>query len=145
MSYKYHERAMVTNEKNLIRLFDIAYDGYNGGKDDTFVSWTEESGHRSYNTLKQATADVSMPYTGPSLMVRNFGMMGMIRVYCFALTCAPLPKKLGDGVPRQHQGPAVGAQLALADCFPREQPREAHQAGEGVGFTCRGSSSRPEK
>ena len=27
MSYKYHERAMVTNEKNLIRLFDIAYDG----------------------------------------------------------------------------------------------------------------------
>lgn len=30
MSYKYHERAIVTNEKNLIRLFDVAYDGYNG-------------------------------------------------------------------------------------------------------------------
>jgi len=27
MSYKYHERAMVTNEKNLIRLWDVAYDG----------------------------------------------------------------------------------------------------------------------
>lgn len=63
---------MVTNEKNLIRLFDIAYDGYNGGKDDVFVSWTQESGYRSYNTLKAQTANVSMPYTGPSLMVMAF-------------------------------------------------------------------------
>ena len=69
MSYKYHERAMVTNEKNLIRLFDIAYDGYNGGKDDTIVSWTEDSGHRSYNTLKSESANTTMPYTGPSIMV----------------------------------------------------------------------------
>lgn len=117
---------MVTNEKNLIRLFDIAYDGYNGGKDDTFVSWIEESGHRSYNTLKQATADVSMPYTGPSLMVRIFeGGHDM----CL-LSFADMLSQLGDGIPRQHQGPAVGAQLALADRVPREQPGEAHQAGE---------------
>lgn len=72
MSYKYHERAMVTNEKNLIRLFDIAYDGYNGGKDDVFVSWVDESGYRSYNSLKAATANVNTPYTGPSLMVMAF-------------------------------------------------------------------------
>ena len=71
MSYKYHERAMVTNEKNLIRLWDIAYDGYNGGKDDTAVSWTEESGHRSYKSLKAETANTTMPYTGPSMMVCN--------------------------------------------------------------------------
>jgi hypothetical protein len=69
MSYKYHERAVVTEEKNLIRLFDIAYDGYNGGKDDTFVSWTEGSGHRSYKTLQSETANTMMPYTGPSIMV----------------------------------------------------------------------------
>ena len=30
MSYKYHERAMVTNERNLIRVYDVAFDGYNG-------------------------------------------------------------------------------------------------------------------
>lgn len=72
MSYKYHERAVVTEEKNLIRLFDIAYDGYNGGKDDTFVSWTEGSGHRSYKTLQSETANTTMPYTGPSIMVSPF-------------------------------------------------------------------------
>ena len=73
MSYKYHERAMVTNEKNLIRLWDVAYDGYNGGKDDTFVSWTEDSGHRSWKTLLSETANTTMPYTGPSLMVSLSG------------------------------------------------------------------------
>lgn len=72
MSYKYHERAMVTNEKNLIRLWDIAYDGYNGGKDDTFVSWTEESGHSSWKTFKAESANTTMPYTGPSIMVCLF-------------------------------------------------------------------------
>ena len=35
MSYKYNERAIVVNERNLVRLWDIAYDGYVGGKDDT--------------------------------------------------------------------------------------------------------------
>jgi hypothetical protein len=30
MSYKYHSRALVFNSKNLIRLWDVAYDGYNG-------------------------------------------------------------------------------------------------------------------
>lgn len=69
MSYKYHERAMVTNEKNLIRLWDVAYDGYNGGKDDTVVSWTAESGHRSWRTFKAESANTTMPYTGPSIMV----------------------------------------------------------------------------
>ena len=27
MSYKYHERAIVFNEKNLLRMWDVAYDG----------------------------------------------------------------------------------------------------------------------
>ena len=71
MSYKYHERAIVTNEKNLIRLFDIAYDGYNGGKDDTFVSWTDDAGHRSWKTLQSESANTTMPYTGPSIMVSD--------------------------------------------------------------------------
>ena len=33
MSYQYHERAMVTNERNMIRAYDVAFDGYNGGLD----------------------------------------------------------------------------------------------------------------
>ena len=31
MSYKYHERAIVINERNLVRVFDVAFDGYSGG------------------------------------------------------------------------------------------------------------------
>jgi hypothetical protein len=58
--------------QNLIRLFDIAYDGYNGGKDDVFVSWTDESGHNSYNALKSASQNTTQPYMGPSIMVMAF-------------------------------------------------------------------------
>ena len=32
MSYKYHSSAVVFNERNLYRMWDIAYDGYVGGK-----------------------------------------------------------------------------------------------------------------
>ena len=32
MTYKYHERAIVINERNMHRVWDVAYDGYNGGK-----------------------------------------------------------------------------------------------------------------
>ena len=32
MSYKYHSSAVVFNERNLYRMWDIAYDGYAGGK-----------------------------------------------------------------------------------------------------------------
>ena len=72
MSYKYHERAIVFNEKNLIRLWDIAYDGYNGGKDDTYVDWTKPNGPNGVETFKQETMDVSKNYRGPSMMVMAF-------------------------------------------------------------------------
>ena len=42
MSYKYNERAIVFNHKNLVRLWDIAYDGYNGGKDCRHVEWHDQ-------------------------------------------------------------------------------------------------------
>ena len=69
MSYKYHERAIVFNEKNLIRLWDIAYDGYNGGKDDTYVDWTSDA---SVNRFNAATVDPTKDYTGQSMMVMAF-------------------------------------------------------------------------
>jgi hypothetical protein len=69
MSYKYHERAIVFNEKNLIRLWDIAYDGYNGGKDDTFVDWTND---RDVEKWKEDTNDVTRDYHGKSMVVMGF-------------------------------------------------------------------------
>ena len=71
MSYKYHERALVTNERNMIRLWDVAYDGYNGGKDDSVVNWTDEAPNRPRLFNRYAT-DMSVPYQGPSLMVMRF-------------------------------------------------------------------------
>jgi hypothetical protein len=73
MSYKYHERAIVFNEKNLIRMWDIAYDGYNGGKDDTYVDWTaEESAPNGPGTFKEETINLGKNYRGPSMMVMAF-------------------------------------------------------------------------
>jgi hypothetical protein len=75
MSYKYHERAIVFNEKNLIRMWDIAYDGYNGGKDDTYVDWMsadDESAPCGPSAFKRATLDLSKNYRGPSMMVMAF-------------------------------------------------------------------------
>ena len=69
MSYKYHERAIVFNEKNLIRLWDVAYDGYIGGKDDTHVEWTSTT---DCSRFKNATMDVTENYRGQSMMVMAF-------------------------------------------------------------------------
>ena len=69
MSYKYHERAIVFNEKNLIRLWDVAYDGYNGGKDDTYVDWTDR---QSVQDFRESTNNVSRNYNGKSMMVMAF-------------------------------------------------------------------------
>jgi hypothetical protein len=73
MSYKYHQRAIVFNEKNLIRLWDIAYDGYNGGKDDTYVDWVREDDPRNgVKLFREQTVDLSKNYRGPSMMVMAF-------------------------------------------------------------------------
>ena len=79
-SYKYHSRALVVNPKNLIRLWDIAYDGYNGGKDDRAVDWAAEApgNERPFN---QSVSDMSVPYNGPSLMVMKFHVNTTSREY----------------------------------------------------------------
>ncbi len=69
MSYKYHERAIVFNEKNLIRLWDVAYDGYCGGKDATNVDWTNTD---KLDEWKIASQDITQNYKGPSMMVMAF-------------------------------------------------------------------------
>ena len=74
MSYKYNERAIVINERNLVRLWDIAYDGYVGGKEDSAVEWDNQDpmNPNSQPSLVEATMDVTRPYRGPSMMVMAF-------------------------------------------------------------------------
>ena len=66
MSYKYHERAIVTNERNLIRMFDVAFDGYSGGMDTDIAKVAD---------LKQFSDDTynnDSRYTGPSVLAMHF-------------------------------------------------------------------------
>ena len=73
MSYKYHERAMVTNEKNLIRLYDVSFDGYNGGMDQTYVNWTaNEESSNSPQSFARRTFERTVPYNGPSMICMSF-------------------------------------------------------------------------
>ena len=65
MSYKYHERAVVTNEKNLIRVFDVAFDGYCGGNDSQILEWSETG----VNNFSECCANISDNYMGPSMIV----------------------------------------------------------------------------
>ena len=67
MSYKYHERAIVTNEKNLIRVFDVCFDGYCGGNDSQIMAWTDEGVHE----FRSATLDLTSSYAGPSMIVMS--------------------------------------------------------------------------
>lgn len=71
MSYKYNERAIVFNNKNLIRLWDVAYDGYNGGKDTTHVQWTDPEHVQQFT---QDTYELNKPYEGSSMMVMAFSV-----------------------------------------------------------------------
>jgi len=41
MNYKYHARAVVFNEKNLLRLWDVAFNGYTGGMGVRMVDWND--------------------------------------------------------------------------------------------------------
>jgi hypothetical protein len=59
----------VFNEKNLIRLWDVAYDGYNGGKEEKHVDWTNEDEIKKF---KDDTNDVTRNYQGASMMVMAF-------------------------------------------------------------------------
>ena len=66
MSYKYHSSAVVFNERNLYRMWDIAYDGYAGGKDATMLDWGSEN---DIARFIKADSNLAAPYTGPSVIV----------------------------------------------------------------------------
>ncbi|NBV32105.1 MAG: hypothetical protein EBR93_06195, partial [Bacteroidetes bacterium] len=89
MSYKYHARAFVTNERNLIRAFDVSFDGYNGGLDNTYLNWTDP---REINEFISQTNDRSKPYTGKSMLVMMYPKLGRTSIW-------PNPVLWTDSVP----------------------------------------------
>ena len=66
MSYKYHERAMVMNEKNMVRMFDIAFDGYVGGMDCQALDYGNSDAVEQFRT---STYDRTVPYSDASMLV----------------------------------------------------------------------------
>ena len=66
MSYKYHASAIVFNERNLIRLWDISYDGYVGGKDTSILDWGSDN---DVSRFIRADNNLALPYGGPSIVV----------------------------------------------------------------------------
>jgi hypothetical protein len=67
MSYKYHERAIVTNERNLIRVYDVCFDGYCGGNDATILTWSGNS----LEDFKAKASGLNDAYTGPSMLIMS--------------------------------------------------------------------------
>ena len=53
----------------MIRVFDVAFDGYNGGMDQTSVDWSDPS---STTAFMQNTFNRSQPYHGASMLVMSF-------------------------------------------------------------------------
>ncbi len=71
MNYKYHQCAIVTNECNLVRLFDVAFDGYNGGMGYDIMQWDADGS----NEFRRDTESLDGPYRGKSMVVLVFPTM----------------------------------------------------------------------
>lgn len=52
----------------MIRVFDVAFDGYNGGMDQTAVDWASDS---SRNSFMQSTFNRSQPYHDSSMLIMS--------------------------------------------------------------------------
>lgn len=65
MSYKYHASAIVFNERNLHRMWDIAYDGYCGGKDCSILDWGSDA---DISRFIKSDSNLNAPYSGPSII-----------------------------------------------------------------------------
>lgn len=65
MTYKYHERAIVINERNMHRVWDVAYDGYNAGKGIAVMQWEDAAITR----FKENQQDTGTDYDGDDIVV----------------------------------------------------------------------------
>jgi hypothetical protein len=68
MNYKYHARAVVFNEKHLLRLWDISFNGYTGGMGTDTVDWENtDDWFEATNAL-----DEPLKHSFPDMFVMNF-------------------------------------------------------------------------
>ncbi|KAJ1466804.1 hypothetical protein T484DRAFT_1756350 [Baffinella frigidus] len=72
MNYKYHARAVVFNEKHLLRLWDVAYNGYTGGMGTKLVKWDDKS--PEYREWKKTSMSLDEPlrYDFADMFVMRF-------------------------------------------------------------------------
>ena len=91
MSYKYHERAIVTNERNLIRMFDVAFDGYGGGMDTDIVkiselpSYTKDTYNNEPGFKGKSVIALHFPRYLPARPIQN----GLINMMLDIFVCDP--------------------------------------------------------
>ena len=60
-----HERAIVINERNMHRVWDVAYDGYNGGKGMSMLDWTKEEERLAFVEAQQ---NLTSDYQGKDII-----------------------------------------------------------------------------
>lgn len=69
MTYKYHERAIVINERNMHRVWDVAYDGYNGGKGMSMLHYQEgQLGEAERQAFVEAQQNLTSDYQGKDII-----------------------------------------------------------------------------
>ena len=101
MSYKYHERAIVTNERNLIRVYDVAFDGYNGGMDQSALNWNSAHDRHRFRT---ATYARDRAYNGPSMLVMALPRNGLAAHRPFPNPIVFHPHVTGSVTPDSEKG-----------------------------------------
>jgi hypothetical protein len=71
MNYKYHARAVVFNEKHLLRLWDVSFNGYTGGMGTNLVNWTNEDEIRDWHDMTNQL-DEPLKHHFPDMFVMRF-------------------------------------------------------------------------
>jgi hypothetical protein len=71
MNYKYHARAVVFNEKHLLRLWDVSFNGYTGGMGTNLVNWTNEDEIRDWHDMTNQL-DEPLKHHFPDMLVMRF-------------------------------------------------------------------------
>ena len=63
---RYHASSLVFNHRNLLRFWDISYDGYVGGKDATILDWGSDT---DISRFVRSDNNLAQPFNGPSIIV----------------------------------------------------------------------------
>jgi len=126
MSYKYHERAMVTNERNMIRAYDVAYDGYDCGMDQSCVDWNDIVSRKSYS---DSTYEHSKPYSCPSMLVMALPVSLALQAWPNLIVFhadmntgySPNSKKSQGALPNMHEHMVFNSEKYPRHCMPAMQ------------------------